>query len=717
MPASAPLIQSFSQSGLPGILSRMPDFLLEVGCEELPATFVERALRDLEAGLRVRLEEAALAERTQWTRLGTPRRLIVHVAGLKARQEDSVKAMRGPSLKAAFDGDGKPMPALQGFCRSNGVDPANVRDDGQYVWVDKTIEGRDAATLLAEIAPAAIRGLSFDKTMRWGSGRMRFARPIRWILAALDGSLVPFEVEAVASGLQSRGHRFYSPEPFEAGTLPVLLSGLRDRKVEPDPALRRQRIVQGAHAVADGKVDLPEALLDENVHLTEWPTPVAGRFRESFMELPEAVLVTAMAKHEKMFPVRDEAGKLTNQFVFVRNSGEDDTVRQGNEWVLNARFNDAKFFFDEDRKSTMADFLEKTSTIVFQEKLGSVRTRADRLSRLARSLAEQTGANQMEQGLAEEAGRYAKADLATGLVSELASLQGVIGGVYASREGMPSEVAWALGSQYDLSKNEDPGSCSGERTAIRLIVADQLDKLAGYLGLGLEPTGSSDPFGLRRAATILIEAAWKWHGPLPGYDALFREALEGYRREGQDLDEAGAERALADLFASRYASLMPEVRHDVLEGAMLREYPFELLMPRRVRLRAQMLTETASDTGFVQAATRPLNIVSAARKKGVEYAFDDPLAQTNADALDSEEGRALLALLKEQEDSLFRALRDEDGPAVVAAVRKLEQPIHRFFESTMVMVDEPAVRYARLSLLHACCLQLLHVGDFSKLEG
>jgi glycyl-tRNA synthetase beta chain len=244
-----------------------------------------------------------------------------------------------------------------------------------------------------------------------------------------------------------------------------------------------------------------------------------------------------------------------------------------------------------------------------------------------------------------------------------------------------------------------------------------LDKLAGYLGLGLEPTGSSDPFGLRRAATILIEAAWKWHGPLPGYDGLFREALELYRREGHDFDESGAERALADLFASRYEALMPEVRHDVLEGAMLREYTFELLMPRRVRLRAQMLGEMASDTGFVQAATRPINIVSAARKKGVEYAFEDPLAQTNADALDSEAGRALLALLKEQEDPLFRALRDEDGSTVVALVRTLEQPIHRFFESTMVMVDDPAVRYARLSLLHACCLQLLHVGDFSKLEG
>jgi glycyl-tRNA synthetase beta chain len=263
--------------------------------------------------------------------------------------------------------------------------------------------------------------------MRWGSNRMRFARPIRWILAAFDGAVVPFEVETVQSTLTSQGHRFYWPELFEAKTLQELTEGLRQRTVEPDPEVRRERIRSGAALVAHGTPLLTEALVDENVYLTEWPQPIEGEFKPEFLELPRPVLITAMAKHEKMFPVQDEKGQLTNRFVFIRNSGEDATVRVGNQWVLNARFNDARFFYTEDRKRTMEQFLEKTSTIVFQEKLGNVRQRADRLSKLAEKLSEVTGGDKDEQVLARTAGLYCKADLATGLVSELPSLQGVIG--------------------------------------------------------------------------------------------------------------------------------------------------------------------------------------------------------------------------------------------------------------------------------------------------
>lgn len=696
----------------------MPEFLLEVGCEELPATFVEKALRDLAAGLQTRLAEASLlVEGASVQTYATPRRLIIGIDGVKDRQEDSVKEMRGPALKAAFDADGNPTGALQGFCRSNGVDVASVRKDDQYVWISKPIPGQSAAALLAEISPAAVRSLSFDKTMRWGSGRMRFARPIRWILALLDGQLVPFEIEGVASGNDSRGHRFYSPEPFPAADLAGLLAGLRERNVEPDPNLRRQRILEGARAVASGSVDLPEALVEENVFLTEWPTPIQGSFRETFMELPEPVLVTAMAKHEKMFPVRDADGNLTRNFVFVRNSGEDETVRRGNEWVLNARFNDAKFFFDEDRKSTLDDFLEKTRTIVFQEKLGNVRQRADRLAALAKLVAEATGANHHEAGYAESAGLYAKADLATGLVSELASLQGIIGGVYARREGNGSQMAWAIQTQYDLSKNNNTQGCDGERAAVRLIIADQLDKLAGYLGLGLEPTGSSDPFGLRRAATVLIDAAWRWHAPLPGYATLFDAALALYAKDGVALDSAKAHSALADLFASRYSAMLSAVRHDVLEAAVRRDDPVEVLMPRRVRLRAALLHLLAADEAFVQTATRPLNIVAAARKKGVDFASERALESVTPSHLESPEGEALYAALSSQQGPLANAVNEEDESQIGILVRQLQTPINAFFESTMMMVEDEKVRFARLSLLQACCEQLLSAGDFSKLEG
>lgn len=692
------------------------DLLLEVGCEELPAAAVKRAAAELGERVRTALTEANLiGPDAAATTYATPRRLIVALPGVLDRQPDAEKEQRGPGVKAAYDADGNPTPALQGFCRSQGIEVADLRNDGQYVWVTKRIPGRPATEVLADALPAAIKGLTFDKTMRWGHGRTRFARPIRWLLATLDGAAVPFEIEGVPTGTQSQGHRSLAPGAFEATTLSTLLAGLRERFVEPDPTVREATIRAQAAEVADGTPVMTDALVEENVYLTEWPTAIAGHYREEFRELPEPVLVTAMAKHEKMFPVRDAEGRLTDQFVFIRNSGEDATVRKGAEWVLNARFNDAKFFFDLDRHLTMEDLLEKTATIVFQEKLGTVRQRAERLESLCEEIARATGASDEELTNARRAGRYAKADLASGLVSELASLQGIVGGQYARREGMPGAVAWALETQYDLGKNLTPRTCDGERTSLRLGMADNLDKLAGYLGLGLEPTGSSDPYGLRRAVTQLIEAAWAWPGAMPPYDQLMELAFAEYRRQGIELNETGAYAALCDLFAARYPALMTHARYDILDAALLMEMRWEVTMPQGVRLRVAVLTELAQDHAFVFAATRPLNIVAAARKKGVAYAWEDPLRHVNPQALDSADGEALLTVLRETEEDLFLCARESEADGVVENLRQLQKPIDRFFESTMVMVDDEATRTARLTLLHATCLHLLRAGDFTKL--
>lgn len=689
----------------------MPELLLELGTEELPASFVRKAYTDLREGLGSVLAEAGVLQ-GEGIAYGTPRRLIVSFPNLLDRQPDSTKEQRGPALQAAYDAEGNPSKALLGFCRSQGIDPSELRKDDQYVWVTKTIVGRPTAEILAEVLPKAIRGLSFEKSMRWGGSRMRFARPIRWILAAFEGLAVPFEVEGVKSGLDSRGHRFYAPEDFEVRSLNELLEGLRARHVEPDADRRRDLIEAGAKAVAQGTPEIAPALLDENTFLTEWPTAIQGTFRNEFMNLPEPVLVTAMAKHEKMFPVRDAEGKLTNRFVFVRNSGEDDTVRAGCEWVLNARFNDAKFFFEEDAKLKLDDFLAKSETIVFQEKLGSVRFRANRLVSLAGAVARATGAEDTEIKLAEQAALYAKADLATGLVSELSSLQGVIGGEYAAREGFAPEVAHAIARQYDPGRLGAPADAAG-RTAVRLVIADQLDKLMGYLGLGLEPSGSSDPFALRRAATILIEAAWNWPGEFPGYDVLATVALANYAEQGIELDATKAQASLATLFASRYSALLPEVRYDILEAALLPEDAAEVTAPKRVRFRIRVLEELAGDTAFVQTATRPLNIVAAAKKK--EIAFGQSLPDLDPTKLDSEPGSALNEVLHAQSDPLTQAVLAEDVTAVTTSLRTLSAPINAFFESTMIMVEDEAIRHARLTLLQATSLQLKSGGDFSKL--
>jgi len=690
----------------------MPELLLELGCEELPATSVRRAFEDLRDAIGTALSEAGLLGGSG-VALGTPRRLIVSFADVAARQEDQVKEQRGPALKSAYNDSGEPTPALLGFCRSSGVEVGELRKDDQYVWADKKVTGRLSAEILAEALPKAIRSLSFEKTMRWGSGRMRFARPIRWMVALLDGQVVPFEIEGVPSGNRSRGHRFYAPEEFEVRSYDQLLAELRKRSVEPDPETREGLIRNALEAISSGTAQISEDLLAENVFLTEWPTVVEGSFPESYLELPTPVLVTAMAKHEKMFPIRDKSGDLANRFLFVRNAGEDATVRKGAEWVLSARFNDAKFFHDEDRKSTLDDFLEKTSGIVFAEKLGTVRQRADRLAALAEHVAEQTGADRDEQVLARNAGLYAKADLSTGLVSEMASLQGVVGSEYAKREGILDEICWALRCQYDLSLNSVVDSASA-RTAVRLILADQLDKLAGYLGVGLAPTGSSDPYGLRRAATLLIEAAWRWPSPLPAYSELLAAACEQYTKQGFELDCAGAERLLGELFASRYDALLTDVRYDVRDAALLGDFPQEVTAPQRVRLRTEMLTSLLPDVGFIQTATRPINIVSSARKKEIPFLTENPLGLDLA-ALDSADAAGLYTTLSGHQKALDDAVDKGDKGEVLRLVCQLGDPIVKFFDSTMVMAEEEDVRFARLSLMWATALQLFAVGDFSKL--
>jgi glycyl-tRNA synthetase beta chain len=690
----------------------MPQVLFELGCEELPATFVRKAYEQLAAEILSRLDDAGVSHGAA-TAMGTPRRLIVSIEDVSERQPDRTTAQRGPGLKGAYDAEGNPTQALQGFCRGQGVDPSQVRKEGDYVWIDKTAPGKPTHELLAEILPAAVRALTFDKSMRWGSSRMRFARPIRWFLAAFDGGVVEFQIEGVKSGLMSRGHRFNHPEEFQATSLYALLAGLRGRDVEPDPAIREARIREGAERVADGHAQLTDDLVEENVFLTEWPNAVGGRFKSDFLGLPEPVLVIAMAKHERMFPVRDGDGKITDRFVAIRNSGVDEVVSDGNAWVLNARFNDAKFFFDEDSKFTLDDFLAKTERIAFQEKLGSIRQRAERLGAIADVVARHTNADQVEQEFAQKAAVYAKADLSSGLVSELPALQGVIGGEYARREGFDDAVCWAIASHYDLSKNPKP-DCPGARTAVRVLIADQLDKLAGYLGLGMAPSGSSDPFGLRRAVTLLIEAAWAWQEPLPSYLEMFEYALGRYERQGIELDHQGAIRHAAQIFESRYEALLSHARHDHIEAATL-EGAGQLMLPRQVRFRLKAVQEAALDVAFIQTARRPINIIVAAEKKGVDFHRDQPLLHLDRSALDSSAGEALAEELSAIRGGLSAAVRLEDAPGLVALLRRLHAPINAFFDQAMIMVDDERIRSARLTLLEACRHEIVLAGDLSKI--
>lgn len=687
----------------------MSELLFELGCEELPASFVERAFNQLEFEVKQRLSEARITF-GESVAMGTPRRLIVSITGLSKSQPDMEKEIRGPAIKSAYDGEGKPTGALIGFCKGQGVDPASARQEGDYVWITKQVVGLPTAEILAEVLPASIMALTFDKSMRWGKSRMRFARPIRWILASYEGKVVPFQIESVSSGLESRGHRFKSPANFEALTFNQLVKYLRERFVEPDPSIRRETILREAHAVASGTPEMTEALIDENVYLTEWPMAVLGEFKSEFESLPEPVLITAMAKHERFFPVRGASGLLENKFVSIRNGGEEATVRAGNAWVLNARFNDAKFFFDEDSKFSMDDFLARTERMLFQEKLGTVRERSDRLAILTKWLAEFLECSESVQEHSSRAGLYAKADLSTGLVSELSSLQGVIGGEYAKRAGFPAPVSHAIGAQYDLGKAGDPTTESGQ-TALILIIADQLDKLAGYLGLGLAPTGSSDPFGLRRAVTILMEAGWQWPAIKDGFAEALDYSISLYPTE-RGLDSEKAVRLAEDIFSARYRALIDDVRHDVLDAALGDADSSLIMSPRAVSFRIEAMKIASEKAELVQTATRPLNLVSSAEKKDIEVKDWDTQMVTS---LDSAEATTLIDALPECSTRVVTAMLNEDAVSAISAISELQPKINAFFENTMVMVDDLNARDARLSMLKKVGDLLSMVGDWTKL--
>lgn len=683
----------------------MPDFLFELGCEELPAGSVQKATRELQHAIERKLNEAGVAFKSREP-MFTPRRMIVGLTEVDAVQPDQTKTQRGPALSAAFDSDGKPTKALEGFCRGQQVDVSELLNEGDYVWVRKLMKGRKTADLLADLLPSILGEVQFPKTMRWADGSFRFARPIRWILASFDGQVVPFEIEGVASGLTSRGHRFRDGSEFPAPNWDTLMTGLRNRFVEPDFETRRQKIQSEVASLLQGTNPL-ESLVEENANLTEWPEALLGEFKPEFLELPAPVLVTVMAKHERFFPVSDPNGSIMNKFVSVRNGGQEDAVREGNAWVLNARFNDARFFYEEDRKHSLASFLEKTRSMTFQEKLGSIRQRADRLAALARAVAVWSGANEEEAGFAYEAGLYAKADLTTGLVSELDELQGVIGGEYARKEGFADPVCWAIASHYDLSKNAEP-DCPGSRTAVRLLIADQLDKIAGFMGLGFAPSGSSDPYALRRSVTFLIEAAWQWPSPLPNYRPLLDTAFAGYASQGIALDQSRALEIAWEVFEGRYKSLL-EGKHDHIEASVLPGD--DLLDPRSTRTRLHVLQSLADNSAFVQCATRPANIVSAALKKGIQ--FDD--ADMSDASLDSAEASLLRKRVEEQTPKVQAAVESENGVALVEALNPLIEPVNAFFDSTMVMVDNVRIRGARLKLLSECDRLFRLGGDWTKI--
>ncbi len=686
----------------------MAELLLELFSEEIPARMQTRAREDLARLLAAKLAEAGL-EYKEIRTFATPRRLTAVVDGLPARSPDVREEKKGPRVDA-------PEAAIKGFLKSAGlasVDQAEQRDDKKGAYYLATIEkrGRATAEVVAEIVPDIVKSFPWPKSMRWGAGRLRWVRPLHSILCLLDGKVVEFEIDGIASGKKTRGHRFMAPEPFAVKDFADYQKKLREAKVVLDGDERAKIILDGARALAKTeKLTLveDEGLLAENAGLTEWPVPLIGSFDQAFLEVPAEVLATSMKAHQKCFSLR-KGDKLANRFILIANLKAKDggkAIVEGSERVIAARLADAKFFFDQDRKVMLEDRVLKLKDIIFHEKLGSQYDRIQRLRSLAREIAPLVGARPDD---AERAAILAKADLLTGMVGEFPELQGVMGRYYALDQQENPAVANAIAAHYKPVGPSD--EVPREPVAIALALADKLDMLVGFWAIDEKPTGSKDPYALRRAALGIIRIVLENNVRLPLLEQVVSRA---FGQIGRSRTFGLLQQASSSFFADRLKVHLRDqgARHDLVDAVFTLGGDDLLMIVKRVEALGRFL-DTEDGANLLVGTKRAINILRIEEKKdNVSY---DQAPDPNL--LKRIEEKALAKAVDEVEQAAAAAVANEDFEAAMAAMALLRTPVDEFFESVTVNTQEPGLRENRLRLLNRIRATTLTVADFSKIEG
>lgn len=666
--------------------------LLEIGMEECPARFMPPAMQQIERLIAEQFRAARISFETVRS-MGTPRRLTVWVDGVAEKQEDLAEEVKGPPKQAAFDAEGRPTKAAEGFARKQGlsVDELEVREteQGSYVYARKSEPGRPTQEVLAEVLPSVIQRLSFPKSMRWGAGNTRFIRPIRWIVALFDEAIIPFEYAGVRSGRESKGHRFLSEGPVVIPDPDGYVDALRSAGVIVDPEERRDMIANQLVQCADevnAEVWEDSELLDEVTFLVEHPTALLGSFDPSYLDLPVEVLVTTMKKHQRYFPLLDKLGNPVAQFIAVRDGDTRalDQVRAGNEKVLAARLADARFFFEEDQKVPLADRIEQLDDVLFQEALGSMRDKVDRIVRLTEFLGEnlQVDSNELQRAL--RAAELCKADLVTQMVYEFPELQGIMGREYALADGEDELVAQAIDEHYAPRFSGDalPESAAGSLVSL----ADRLDTLAGCFAVGLMPSGSQDPYALRRHALgmlhILLEHQWTLSLP-----AALDHALNGLADRvqfGPELKEL-----LLEFIAARLRGILLDqgFRADHVDAVLARGLNDVPDVVKRLNALKELDAAGALSV-VIRIHERTANLAGKAERSAVqEELFAEPAEES------------LWKALQQTEQHFEDRIAQRDYVAAMQAVQELAPEVDAFFDAVMVMVEDQATRQNRLSLL------------------
>lgn len=691
-------------------------FLLEIGTEELPAADLDSAIAQLERDAARLLADARLDyDALQVT--GTPRRLVLLVEGLAPNQRAEESVRRGPPVKAAFAPDGTPTKAAEGFARGQGVDVSALERreiaGGEYVVAVVKEEGRPAAGVLGELLPGLVAGLHFDRAMRWNETGIAFSRPIRWFVALLGEGAVLFSYAGAASGRVTRGTRPLQSPAIEVDSPQDYFDRLGEMGVIVDRDARREAIreqVEALAASAGGTVLDDSGLLEEVTNLVEQPTALLGTFSEEYLELPDVVLTMVMKKHQRYFAVVDEAGALLPVFIAVRNGDDQhlDTVIEGNEHVIRARFADARFFFDEDRRRPLADYVQDLQTLTFQEDIGSYYDKATRLEGLAARLGAVVGVDEdREFDALLRAARLAKADLATQLVVEMTSLQGLVGREYAIGAGEPQEVAEAIAEHYLPRFAGDALPATPIGTAVAL--ADRLDSLVGLFAVGLQPTGSTDPYGLRRAALGIVQILIE-RGISLDLGQAVEWASQGYTQElGQNIVSAESRAAVLDFIGGRLAGVLREdFPHDVVE-AVIAEQAHN---PYRAYRYAQQLHEWTAREDWPEILDAYARCARITRSLDEAYdlkprSFAEPVEKNLYKAYQ----RAQKTLGAEADVDAFLAAFEPAVPAISAFFAPADEG------GVLVMHEDAKVRQNRLALLQQIVGLADGIVDLSRLEG
>jgi len=686
-------------------------YLLEIGVEELPANFIDDALKQLYDNMKSMFEE----ERIDYGDIktyATPRRLVAIVDGLADKQRKLIETVKGPAKKIAYGEDGKPTKALEGFMRGQGIGLDDVFEKEhkgvEYIFANVVREGKDTSTVLTERIPSVIKGIVFPKSMRWGGKNIRFARPIRWIVSLLNNKVIPFELEGISVGNKTNGHRFLGDRNVIINSVEEYMKVLEENFVIVDQNKRREIIKYGSERLAKekgGSILYDEKLLNEVTNIVEYPTPILGKIKEEYLRLPKDVVITPMKEQLRFFPVVNDSNRLLPYFVTVRNGNKEhiDTVIKGNEKVLGARLEDAKFFYYEDIKLPLESYVEKLKDITYQEKLGTLYDKTIRLQRLAHKIGDYLEVGEGTQKNIDRAAYLSKADLVTKMVVEFTELQGKMGMEYAQHSGENEIVSAAIYEQYlpKFAGDSLPTTTAGSIISI----ADKIDSIAGSFAIGVQPTGSQDPYGLRRQALGVINIILEKRLNL-GLEDIIDYALYIYVEEqGLVFDYKTVKSEIMDFFNARIKNMFSDmgIRYDVIDSVISTgiDDVYDL------KIRAEKLNGYIAEKGLTDVLVTFNRLINLADKS--------VSGDVNKELLMEKEEIELHEAFLGIEDKVVDLINKKAYDKALEQFITLKEPVDNFFDHVMVMVDDDDLRENRLNLLGRIAKNMLMICDLSKI--